>query len=102
MTSDATSPPESVPDQPPAEQDAIDLHTTAGMIADLQRRRDEAEHGSRRAVERQHAKGKMTARERGERRLSPGWSTERDELAGRAATHCGRAPTRPYGDGGPT
>src|SRR5258707_3974474 len=62
------------PDQPaageqagPADQDAAP-HTTAGKIADLQRRRDEAIHaGSARAVERQHAKGKMTARERIER-----------------------------------
>ena len=99
MTSDATSPPESVPDQPPAEQDAIDLHTTAGMIADLQRRRDEAEHGSRRAVERQHAKGKMTARERIERLLDPGSFTELDELARHRATDFGMAANRPYGDG---
>jgi propionyl-CoA carboxylase beta chain len=46
----------------PADQDAAP-HTTAGKIADLQRRRDEAIHaGSGGAVERQHAKGKMTAR----------------------------------------
>ena len=45
MTSQAPSEPEAVP---------ADLHTTAGKIADLQRRRDEAMHaGSERAVERQ-------------------------------------------------
>ncbi|MEU2880371.1 methylmalonyl-CoA carboxyltransferase, partial [Streptomyces sp. NPDC007070] len=43
----------------------IDLHTTAGKLADLQRRIQEATHaGSERAVEKQHAKGKLTARER--------------------------------------
>jgi propionyl-CoA carboxylase beta chain len=38
-------------------------HTTAGKIADLEQRRHEAIHaGSERAVETQHARGKMTAR----------------------------------------
>lgn len=35
----------------------IDIHTTAGKLADLQRRIEEATHaGSARAVEKQHAK----------------------------------------------
>ncbi|MGE5132175.1 MAG: acyl-CoA carboxylase subunit beta [Gemmatimonadota bacterium] len=77
-----------------------DLHTTAGKIADLQRRRDEAVHaGSGRAVERQHAKGKLTARERIERLLDPGSFTELDELARHRATAFGMAANRPYGDG---
>ncbi|MFF4764817.1 methylmalonyl-CoA carboxyltransferase, partial [Streptomyces sp. NPDC001292] len=43
----------------------IDIRTTAGKIADLQRRVLAATHaGSERAVEKQHAKGKLTARER--------------------------------------
>jgi propionyl-CoA carboxylase beta chain len=104
MTREATGPhpPSSTPDQSPAARDgqaAVDLHTTAGMIADLQRRRDEAEHGSRRAVERQHAKGKMTARERIERLMDPGSFTELDELARHRATDFGMAANRPYGDG---
>jgi propionyl-CoA carboxylase beta chain len=42
-----------------------DLHTTAGKIEDLREKIDEAVHaGSARAVEKQHAKGKHTARER--------------------------------------
>jgi propionyl-CoA carboxylase beta chain len=91
MTSQAPSEPEAVP---------ADLHTTAGKIADLQRRRDEAVHaGSQRAVERQHAKGKMTARERIERLLDPGSFTELDELARHRATDFGMAANRPYGDG---
>ncbi len=102
MTSEAPSEPEAVPNQPAAArgEPAIDLHTTAGKIADLQRRRDEAVHaGSQRAVERQHAKGKMTARERIERLLDPGSFTELDELARHRATGFGVDANRPYGDG---
>ena len=91
MTSQAPSEPQAVPADP---------HTTAGKIADLQRRRDEAMHaGSERAVERQHAKGKMTARERIERLLDPGSFTELDELARHRATDFGMTANRPYGDG---
>lgn len=43
----------------------IDIHTTAGKIADLGRRIDEAVNAaSPSAIEKQHATGKMTARER--------------------------------------
>ena len=50
-----------------------DPHTTAGKLADLERRYDEAVHaGSARAVEKQHAKGKKTARERIEALLDEG------------------------------
>ncbi|HEY6493432.1 MAG TPA: methylmalonyl-CoA carboxyltransferase, partial [Trebonia sp.] len=42
-----------------------DPHTTAGKIAGLERRRREAVHaGTAAAVEKQHARGKLTARER--------------------------------------
>ena len=83
----------------PAAQDAAP-HTTAGKIADLQHRRDEAIHaGSARAVEHQHARGKMTARERLDRLLDPGSFTEFDELARHRATDFGVAANRPYGDG---
>ncbi len=85
----------------PAESaDQADLHTTAGQIADLERRRHEALHaGSEHAVERQHARGKMTARERIEGLLDPGSFTELDELARHRATAFGMAASRPYGDG---
>jgi propionyl-CoA carboxylase beta chain len=77
-----------------------DPHTTAGKLADLERRRYEAVHaGSERAVERQHAKGKMTARERIDHLLDPGSFTEFDELARHRATDFGLAANRPYGDG---
>ena len=96
MTSEVQPRPE--PDQAGASSDAP--HSTAAKIADLQRRRDEAVHaGSERAVERQHAKGKMTARERIERLLDPGSFTELDELARHRATAFGIDANRPYGDG---
>jgi propionyl-CoA carboxylase beta chain len=85
---------------PPDDGGAADLHTTAGKLADLDRRRNAAVHaGSERAVERQHAKGKLTARERIDQLLDPGSFTEFDELARHRATDFGVAANRPYGDG---
>jgi propionyl-CoA carboxylase beta chain len=95
MATDASAP---LGDPEPA--DAADLHTTAGKLADLERRRYEAVHaGAARQVERQHAKGKMTARERIDALLDPGSFTEFDELARHRATDFGMARNRPYGDG---
>ena len=75
-------------------------HTTAGKLADLEKRRYEAVHaGTARQVERQHAKGKMTARERIDALLDPGSFTELDELARHRATDFGMAANQPYGDG---
>jgi propionyl-CoA carboxylase beta chain len=77
-----------------------DPHTTAGKLADLERRRREAVHaGSEQAVAKQHDRGKLTARERIELLLDPGSFTEFDELARHRATDFGIAATRPYGDG---
>jgi propionyl-CoA carboxylase beta chain len=85
---------------PSADAGKPDPHTTAGKIADLDRRRQEAIHaGSHRAVERQHAKGKMTARERVNELLDPGSFSELDEHARHRATDFGVAANRPYGDG---
>jgi propionyl-CoA/long-chain acyl-CoA carboxylase carboxyl transferase subunit len=81
-------------------QDEAYPHTTAAKIADLERRRHEAIHaGSARAVETQHARGKMTARERIDRLLDPGSFTEFDELARHRAHDFGIEANRPYGDG---
>jgi propionyl-CoA carboxylase beta chain len=81
-------------------QDEAYPHTTAGKIADLERRRHEAVHaGSERAVETQHARGKMTARERIDKLLDPGSFTQFDELARHRANDFGIADNRPYGDG---
>ncbi|MGJ7440252.1 acyl-CoA carboxylase subunit beta [Aquipuribacter sp. MA13-6] len=80
--------------------DAPDIHTTAGKLADLRRRTDEAVHaGSARAVDKQHAKGKKTARERIDALLDPGSFTELDELARHRSTTFGMEANRPYGDG---
>ncbi len=88
------------PDQLPADTGRPDIHTTAGKIADLETRRYEAVHaGSERAVERQHAKGKMTARERIDHLLDPGSFVELDELARHRAHDFDMEQTRPYGDG---
>jgi propionyl-CoA carboxylase beta chain len=80
--------------------DEPDVHTSAGKLADLYRRNDEAVHaGSARMVEKQHAKGKKTARERIELLLDPGSFVELDELARHRSTNFGQDRNRPYGDG---
>jgi propionyl-CoA carboxylase beta chain len=80
--------------------DEPDVHTTAGKLADLYRRNDEAVHaGSARMVEKQHAKGKKTARERIEMLLDPGSFVELDELARHRSTNFGQERNKPYGDG---
>ncbi|SFD94079.1 acyl-CoA carboxylase subunit beta [Blastococcus tunisiensis] len=80
--------------------DDIDIHTTAGKLADFERRVQEATHaGSERAVEKQHAAGKMTARERIEALLDPGSFTEFDEFARHRSTNFGMDAKRPFGDG---
>ncbi len=77
-----------------------DIHTTAGKLADLYRRTDEAVHaGSERAVAKQHARGKKTARERIDMLLDPGSFIETDELARHRSTNFGLENNRPYGDG---
>jgi propionyl-CoA carboxylase beta chain len=78
----------------------IDIHTTAGKLEDLGRRIDLAVHAaSDKAVEKQHAKGKMTARERIEKLFDEGSFVELDELARHRSTAFGLEKNRPYGDG---
>jgi propionyl-CoA carboxylase beta chain len=82
------------------DEGGTDVHTTAGKLADLDRRIDEAVHaGSARAVEKQHARGKKTARERIGLLLDEGSFVELDELARHRSTAFGLEKTRPYGDG---
>jgi propionyl-CoA carboxylase beta chain len=84
----------------PNEEHSPAPHTTAGKLAELRRRSDEAIHaGSGRAVEKQHAKGKMTARERIEAFLDPGSFVETDALARHRAHGFGIEKSHPYGDG---
>ncbi|RCK68999.1 acyl-CoA carboxylase subunit beta [Desertihabitans brevis] len=77
-----------------------DIHTTAGKLADLEDRIEQAVHaGSAAAVEKQHAKGKMTARERVELLLDEDSFVELDEFARHRSTMFGLEQRRPYGDG---
>jgi len=77
-----------------------DLHTTSGKIEDLRERVEEAIHaGSARAVEKQHAKGKLTARERIDLLVDADSFTEIDEFARHRSTQFGMEKNRPYGDG---
>ncbi|WP_298747597.1 acyl-CoA carboxylase subunit beta [uncultured Serinicoccus sp.] len=77
-----------------------DLRTTAGRLEDYRARVDHAVHaGSEKAVEKQHAKGKLTARERIEALLDEGSFTELDALARHRSTAFGQERNRPYGDG---
>ena len=80
--------------------EGVDIHSTAGKIADLDRRLEEAVHaGSERAIEKQHSKGKKTARERIVELLDEGSFVELDELARHRSTAFGLEKNRPYGDG---
>jgi propionyl-CoA carboxylase beta chain len=77
-----------------------DIHTTAGKLADLLRRDEEAVHaGAARAAARQHAKGRKTARERIDLLLDAGSFIELDELARHRSTNFGQQANRPSGDG---
>jgi propionyl-CoA carboxylase beta chain len=79
---------------------APDQRTTAGRLAELEHRTDEAVHaGSQRAIDKQHAKGKMTARERIAALLDEGSFVELDALARHRAHDFGMQSSRPYGDG---
>ena len=78
----------------------IDIHTTSGKLADLERRVDAAVNaGSPKAVEKRHAQGKKTARERIEALLDEGSFVELDQLARHRSRNFGLHHNRPYGDG---
>jgi acetyl-CoA carboxylase carboxyltransferase component len=75
-------------------------HSMKERLEDLAKRREEAFHaGSERAVQRQHDKGKMTARERLDYLLDEGSFQELDMLARHRAHAMGIEDTRPYTDG---
>ncbi len=103
-TSDTSDTPDT-PDTPdtadtPESSDAPDLTTTAGKIADLERRVAGVTHaGTERAVAKQHARGKKTARERLAMLLDEGTFTEMDQYARHRSTAFGQERNRPYGDG---
>ena len=81
------------------ETSAPDVSTTAGRIADLKRRYHEAVTAAgEAAIEKQHAKGKKTARERIEALLDHGSFVEIDEFVRHRTTAFGMEANRPYGD----
>jgi propionyl-CoA carboxylase beta chain len=75
-----------------------DVHTTAGKLADLYKRFEGA-LPSDDAAERQHAKGRQTARERVDQLLDPGSFVELDALVRHRSTNFGMQEKRPFGDG---
>ena len=76
-----------------------DLSTTAGKIADLRARYHEAVVDAETvARDKQHAKGKLTARERIELLVDPGTFVELDEYVRHRTTAFGMDRSRPYGD----
>jgi propionyl-CoA carboxylase beta chain len=82
-----------------AAADGPDLSTTAGRLADLRDRYHEAVTAAgESAIAKQHAKGKMTARERIDQLLDENSFVELDEFV-RHRTHAfGMESKRPYGD----
>jgi propionyl-CoA carboxylase beta chain len=78
---------------------APDLSTTAGKLEDLRNRYHEAVLASGEvAIQKQHAKGKKTARERIEILLDAGSFVEIDEFVRHRSTAFGMEKNRPYGD----
>ncbi|MPZ87411.1 MAG: methylmalonyl-CoA carboxyltransferase [Nitriliruptorales bacterium] len=74
--------------------------TTKEKLEELRRRVHEAEHaGGQQAIEKQHGKGKLTARERIDLLLDPGSFVENDRLAVHRATGFGVEERRIPGDG---
>jgi propionyl-CoA carboxylase beta chain len=77
-----------------------DIHTTRGKLADLGERIEQARNpSSPAAVEKVHAQGKMTARERVLALLDEGTFTEFDEFSRHRSSNFGMEANRPYTDG---
>lgn len=76
--------------------------TTADHLADLSLRRDEIQTAEKRALDRQHAKSKLTARERIELLVDPGSFVEIDAFVRHRCNDFGMEDNRPYGDGAVT
>jgi propionyl-CoA carboxylase beta chain len=77
----------------------VATETSAEKLAELEQLKYEAIHaGSQAAVEKQHARGKYTARERIEKLLDPGSFQELDALVRHRTTDFGMQGNRPYGD----
>lgn len=80
--------------------DAPDLTTTAGKIADFYARREQTLAPTGQGpIDRQHERGKQTARERIEMLLDEGSFVEFDALAKHRTTAFGMEKKKPLGDG---
>jgi len=82
-----------------ANEGGLDPRSTAGKVAGLQQRREDAIGRREAAVAKQHAKGKMTAMERIEKLLDPDSFQQLDGLARHRSHAFGLEENRPYGDG---
>jgi propionyl-CoA carboxylase beta chain len=81
-------------------QNELDVHTTAGKLAELRRRNEAALHaGSEAALAKRRELGKQTARERVEAFLDEGSFVEIDALSRHRARDFGLDKNRPTGDG---
>ncbi|MBM7848066.1 acyl-CoA carboxylase subunit beta [Arthrobacter roseus] len=81
-------------------EQAIDLSTTAGRIADFRRREAESlQPSGAAAIEKQHSRGRNTARERIDMLADPGSFVEFDALAVHRSTSFGMERKKPLGDG---
>ena len=87
--------------QTQAAQDATQQppRTTAGKLADLAGRRAAQDAAEAAAVDKQHARGKKTARERIDQLLDPGSFTEIDAFVRHRSTNFGLDARRVPGDG---
>src|ERR1700745_1873591 len=84
----------------PAAEHTIHIHPPAGKLADLRRRTEETLHPvGEAAVEKVHAKGKLTARERIYALLDDDSFVELDALARQRSRNFGLGENRPLGDG---
>ena len=81
------------------EDDAPDRRAVEAKVEDLRERKGRARvAGGDQAIERQHARGKLTARERLDLLLDPGSFVETDMLARHRAHGFGMERSRPYTD----
>jgi propionyl-CoA carboxylase beta subunit len=80
--------------------DTFDTSTTAGRLEHLRTLREQAQlGGGERRIDSQHAKGKLTARERLDLLLDAGSFVEIDKFVTHRATDFGLADERYFGDG---
>jgi acetyl-CoA carboxylase carboxyltransferase component len=75
------------------------VKTTKERIDDLRQRREQARSANPQAIEKQHARGKLTARERIDALLDPGSFVELDAFAVHRTAAFGMERQKPLGDG---